>query len=205
MKEHVDLKQTIKAVECLQKYEKGGKKQLLDDEDGFIVLNFTLSDLPKHVSPKPHLVEISTPIFSKDRNTRVCLFVKDPARDFKDKIQDLDIPCIAKVIGFDKLRREFKQFKDKRSLVTEYDLFASDLRVYKMLPAVTGREFYKTKKFPVPIKIHDMEGAQLETQLNSIAASTTFMQGNGPNYSVKVGRSQMEAKAIAKNLEQALA
>ena len=55
----------------------------------------------------------------------------------------MDIPCIAKVIGFEKLRKEFKQFEYKRQLLKEYDIFASDLRVYKMLPAVTGREFYR--------------------------------------------------------------
>ena len=45
---------------------------------------------------------------SKEQNSRVCVIVKDPAREFKDKIQDLDIPCIAKIIGFDKLKRNFK-------------------------------------------------------------------------------------------------
>jgi len=54
----------------------------------------------------------------------------------------LKIPCIAKVIGFDKLKRNFKQYKDKRILVKDYDAFLSDLRIYKMLPEVLGKEFY---------------------------------------------------------------
>ena len=70
------------------------------------------------------------------------MIVKDPARAFKDQIQDLDIPCIAKVIGFDKLKRNFKQFKDKRQLLKDYDAFLADLRVYKMLPELLGKEFY---------------------------------------------------------------
>lgn len=68
--------------------------------------------------------------------------MKDPARAFKDQIEDLDLPCIAKVIGFDKLKRNFKQYKDKRLLVKDYDAFLADLRVYKMLPEVLGKEFY---------------------------------------------------------------
>lgn len=72
----------------------------------------------------------------------MCIFVKDPARAFKNQIQDLKIPCIAKVIGFDKLKRNFKQYKDKRTLVKDYDAFLSDLRIYKMLPEVLGKEFY---------------------------------------------------------------
>ncbi len=54
----------------------------------------------------------------------------------------MDLPCIAKVIGFDKLKRNFKQYKDKRLLVKDYDAFLADLRVYKMLPEVLGKEFY---------------------------------------------------------------
>lgn len=116
-----------------------------------------MSHLPQKPSPKPHLIELKAPIYSSEYKTRVCMLVKDPAREFKDEIEDMDIPCIAKVIGFDKLRREFKQFKDKRQLLKEYDIFASDVRIYKMLPAVAGREFYRNKAFPVPVKLHGLE------------------------------------------------
>lgn len=87
--------------------------------------------------------------------TKVCVFVKDPSREFKDQIQDLKIPCIAKVIGYTKLKKEFKQFKDKRILLNQYDLFLADLRIYKMLPECLGKEFYAKKKFPCPLKLHN--------------------------------------------------
>ena len=80
--------------------------------------------------------------------------MKDPAREFKDQIMGLKIPCIAKVIGYDKLKRNFKQYKDKRALLKEYDGFLADLRVYKMLPELMGKEFYNRKKYPCPIKVH---------------------------------------------------
>lgn len=53
-------------------------------------------------------VTIPHPFNTSANNTRVCVFVKDPAREFKDEIQDLKIPCIAKVIGYNKLKKEFK-------------------------------------------------------------------------------------------------
>ena len=83
--------------------------------------------------------------------------MKDPAREFKDQIMDLKIPCIAKGIGYDKLKRNFKQYKDKRALLKEYDGFLADLRVYKMLPELMGKEFYNRKKYPCPIKIHGFD------------------------------------------------
>ena len=157
----LDLKQTTKAVVALQALKKrtfAKSKGLLDSAESQITLSFTMTALPNKPSQRPQLIKIPHPYLSKEENSRVCVFVKDPARAFKDQIEELDIPCIAKVIGFDKLKRNFKQYKDKRLLVKDYDLFLSDLRIYKMLPEVLGKEFYQTKKYPAPIKIHDFSG-----------------------------------------------
>ena len=117
----------------------------------------------------------------------------------------MDVPCIAKVIGFDKLKRNFMQFKDKRALLKEYDTFLADLRIYKMLPDCLGREFYRGKKFPCPLKMHGFEtDKELETQLNSASQATFFTMGNGPNYSVKVGETNQKPKDVASNTEAAL-
>lgn len=88
--------------------------------------------------------------------------------------------------------------------MNEYDAFISDLRVYKMLPAVLGREFYRTKKFPAPVKLHDLKKKELQEALNSAAQKSVFMMGNGPNYSVKVGNTSMEVKSVAENVMSSL-
>ena len=108
------------------------------------------------------------------------------------------------MIGYDKLKRNFKQFKDKRQLLKDYDAFLADLRVYKMLPEVMGKEFYSRKKYPCPVKLHGLSPDELESTLNKAAASTAFMLGNGPNYSVRVGQTFQPAKEVAKNAVQAL-
>lgn len=120
-------------------------------------------------------VQIPHPFNTADNNARVCVFVKDPAREFKDQIQDLSIPTIAKVIEFSKLKKEYRQYKDKRQLLKDYDLFLADLRVYKMLPEPLGKEFYQKKKFPCPIKVHGFSKKELEKQLNTAAESAYFI------------------------------
>lgn len=121
----------------------------------------------------------------------------------------MEVPCIAKVIGFDKLKRNFKQFKDKRALLADYDAFLADLRIYKMLPECLGRAFYSAKKFPCPIKLQGLDDEALASTLNQAATSTFFMQGNGPNYSVRVGVTSQKDTEVVKNavaaLEKALA
>lgn len=151
------------------------------------------------------MLAIEHPYLTEAQNSRVCLIVKDPARDFKDEIENLNIPCIAKVIGYDKLKRNFRQYKDKRQLLKDYDAFLADLRVYKMLPELLGKEFYEKKKYPCPIKMHGFDSPkQLEKQLNSAAASTFFALGNGPNYSVRVGKTFQKEKDIGQNAIKAL-
>ena len=109
------------------------------------------------------------------------------------------------MIGYDKLKRHYKQFTDRRKLVKDYDAFIADLRIYKMLPEVLGKEFYSKKKYPCPVKLHGYEkSSELEAVLNKCAESTFFSLGNGPNYSVKVGRTFQNSKDIAKNCLSAL-
>ena len=137
--------------------KKQANKCLLDDEDEYITLTFTLSQVPSRPTPRPAMIKVDHPFTTGANNARYCIFVKDPQRAFKDEIQDLEIPQIAKVIGYDKLKRNFRQFKDRRTLLKEYDGFLADLRIYQMLPECLGKEFYDKKKFPCPIKLHGFE------------------------------------------------
>ena len=67
------------------------------------------------------------------------------------------MPCIAEIIGYDRLKRDFKQFKDKRLLLNDFDVFLADLRIYKMLPECLGKEFYNKKVYPYPLKLHGFQ------------------------------------------------
>ena len=108
------------------------------------------------------------------------------------------------MIGFDKLKRKYKQYASRRQLLKEYDGFLADLRIYKMLPELLGKEFYSKKKYPCPIKLHGFDGDELQTQLNKASGATYFMLGNGPNYSVKVGKTFQGPKEVAQNAMEAL-
>jgi ribosome biogenesis protein UTP30 len=74
-----------------------------------------------------------------------------------------------------------------------------------MLPECLGKEFYAKKKYPCPLKLHGFSDPKdLQKQLNNAAKATYFMQGNGPNYSLRIGKASQEASNIAENIEQAL-
>ena len=83
-------------------------------------------------------------------------------------------------------------------------MFFSDIRVYQMLPEKLGKEFYRKKVYPSPIKVHGIDNGELRDRINKAVDSTYFMAGNGPNYSVKIGRISQDAKEIAKNVAASL-
>jgi len=73
------------------------------------------------------------------------LIVKDPANQFRKKIEDFNIPTIAKVIGYTELD-DYPTYKDKRELFYAYDLFFVDYRIYGIIKKQTGQVFYQRKK-----------------------------------------------------------
>lgn len=85
----IDVKQTAKAAQALSDFKKRQLKQskgLLDSAESPITLTFTMTALPNKPSQRPQLVKIPHPFINKEENSRVCVFVKDPSRSFKDEI-----------------------------------------------------------------------------------------------------------------------
>jgi ribosome biogenesis protein UTP30 len=75
------------------------------------------------------------------------LIVKDPQREWKDKVQEANLSKVTKVIGVGKLRDKFKPFESKRQLCSQYNLFVADDRVVEMLPKILGKTFFLKKKY----------------------------------------------------------
>ena len=75
------------------------------------------------------------------------MIVKDPETDYKEKIQDLEIPCVGQVLGYSKLVKEYNTFEERRKLCKEFDLFFCDYRIYELLRKPIGKFFYDRKKY----------------------------------------------------------
>ena len=53
---------------------------------------------------------------------------------------------VREVIGYEKIKKNFKQLKDKRSLLAANDLFFCDWKIYNLLRQPLGKLFYEKKK-----------------------------------------------------------
>jgi len=208
-----NTKQLHTAIAALVDYDGKTKQknQLLDTEDGFVYLDVILNKLPQEHSIRPVQIKLPVPIHGEDFNTRACILCKDPQREYKDKIQSLDLPTIAKVIGYTKLTKNYQEFEKKRALCKDYDMFFCDYKIYDLLRKPTGKFFYDNKKIPFPIdcdgvptyfdSLNGSQATDYEGYLNDLTNYTYFIQGNGPNYALKIGRVTQTVDELVKNIE----
>ena len=178
----------------------GGKEQLLDDADPISVLIGMKSIPSTNGRTKPHLITLKHPLMDPDE-TEVCLIVKDPQREFKDKIEAKGIKAVKKVIGVSKLRSKFKQYEAKRQLCASYDLFLADDRVLPMLPHLIGKVFFEKKKQPLPVKL---TRDNWDSQFQKIFNATPFYLSEGMCSTVKAGHTGMSRQHLVENIVSAL-
>jgi ribosome biogenesis protein UTP30 len=186
----LDTKQVERAVDALLNHvqrskKSGGKEQLLDDSDPISVLIGMKSIPSTNGRTKPYLITLKHPLMDPDE-TDVCLIVKDPQREFKDKIEAKGIKAVKKVIGVSKLKSKFKQYEAKRQLCASYDLFLADDRVLPMLPHLIGKVFFEKKKQPLPVKL---TRDNWDSQFQKIFNATPFYLSEGMCSTVKATRS----------------
>eukprot|EP01052_Picozoa_sp_SAG31_P026071 SAG31_NODE_2336_length_5921_cov_33.442288_2_plen_152_part_00 len=142
--------QVEKAVKALLKHVASepsgpdGKKQLFaDSDDVTISLIVGMKDFPRKPRSKAYMISLPN---SLHENSEICLLVKDPQKQVKQRLEKDPVAGVVKVIGVSKLRKNYKTFEAKRNLCDGYDLFMADRSVLPMLPKLLGKTFFTKKK-----------------------------------------------------------
>jgi len=190
----LDQDQVTKAVVALLKHLDNAKKQkneLIDEEDT-ILLIFSLFKIPDQRTVKP--IPIPIPNSLHNENLELCIFTKDPQKEYKEKFAQLGIKS-SKVIGLSKLRKNFKPYEAKRQLCSSYDLFLADDRIIPSLPKALGTSFFKRKKQPIPIDLKGNIRKEIEK-----ATKSTYLFLNGPCSAVKIGKSHLTRDQVVQNI-----
>ena len=132
-------KQAEKGVDCLKKLA-ASKADVLETSTK-IYLTFGLVKMNEKQRLKPTKIMLRNSIHENDS---VCLIVKDPQSEWKEKLAGLKVD---KIIGVSKLRAKYKPYEAKRQLCASYDLFLGDERVVELLPKMLGKTFFKAVSF----------------------------------------------------------
>jgi len=148
------------------------------NESMFLVLG--LKKIPA-IEKKPRKIAIP---HAYNTSSDICLISKEPGKTVKAKLQESGITCITKVISLTKLRQEYKTFALKRDLLAQYDMFLCDDRIYHFAVKSLGKQFFKHRKEPLPIRLTYKDwNSEISKTLNS----SLLRLGHGPCSTIKVG------------------
>lgn len=107
------------------------------------------------------------------------------------------------IIKLQKLRTDYHEFKDRRQLLSQYDLFLADDRILPMLTKALGKTFLKVKKQPVPIKLE--RRSSLAAQI-ARARDSAFLCGSyGDCWVIKLAHTAMTETEVVENLMAGIA
>lgn len=194
----VQLKKAISVIRDVIKKHQDSSDLLVNDHE-FITINIEVNRLPDLSTLRVVAIPLPFPIYAKQYNSRVFLVVKDPQRLMKEKIDQLglsDLP-LSKICGVSKLGKNYTQYKDRRELIRQYDLFLADIKVFNMLPDRLGKYFYEKKRIPALVSLDSDMGESIRSAIGS----TFLIAAKGPVFTIKVGRISMSETEITQNIE----
>ena len=195
------LKKAISVIRDVIKKQQDSS-DLLVNENEFITINVEVNKLPELSTLRVVAIPLPFPIYSKKYNSRVFLIVKDPQRAMKEKIDALDLSDLplSKICGVSKLGKNYTQYKDRRELLRQYDLFLADIRVFNLLPDRLGKYFYEKKRIPALLSLD----TDIASSLRNAISSTFLIAAKGPVFTIKVGRISMSETEICQNIESVI-
>ena len=103
---------------------------------------------------------------------------------------------VAKVIGYSKLKSNYKAHEARRRLCASYDLFLSDDRILPLLPKLLGKAFFKKKKQPIPV---DLAREDWGAAVRRATSGAYFFVSAGGCSAVRVARAGQTPEEVAAN------
>ncbi|GFE54142.1 ribosomal protein L1p L10e family protein [Babesia ovis] len=171
---------------------------LEDPSSSYVYLQVFVHKIFTETHVRPLKIKLKHPIY---KGKEVCVFVKDPQKHWKKVIGELKVREIQKVIAVDKLRKKYKQYKDRRLLANSFDLFLCDRAVAPSLPSLLGKIFMEKKKMPIPLTVNS-EGAP--DRFEDLINSTFYRVSSGNCHGVKVGLASMTKDQLVANIQQCI-
>jgi len=106
------------------------------------------------------------------------------------------LPNVKKILEPSTIRRKYHEFEARRKLLASYDMFLCDSSLYLMLRSLLGKTFFKSKKYPIPIRINDNIGSAIATARDS----TYLYVPSGTCINLKIATNAHSTKEIMENI-----
>lgn len=191
------LEKAIKALIQLNTKRSANANPLFGASSETMNVIFNIGQVPEKRKMKPMLIELPHPMF--DDKSEVCFFAKDPQKKYKEMLMKTHpVAGLTKVIGLEKLKKNYKTAESKRALADAFDLFLCDASVIEMMPKLLGTTFYEKKlKRPIPVRMRNLgdPAKNLQKAING----TTLRVPSGPCVGIKVGNCSMSEEHLVAN------
>ncbi|KAF6002022.1 Ribosomal L1 domain-containing protein 1 [Cyanidiococcus yangmingshanensis] len=188
------------------------------DATEWVFLIITLQSMPNKLPRRPRLIPLPHSLYrpgttdeAGQRDDARCEYHmprSPPPAEWRERIKRLSI---TQVLSVRQLRRDYGRFEQRRELVASHSLFLADTRVWPMLPDLLGKEFFRRKKYPLPVNLTGLEnavpvvGERVVRACERILDSTVWHGGlSGTCCALRVGHLAMDPAALKANVLQVL-
>lgn len=117
---------------------------------------------------------------------------------YKSLLNEHECARVNEIIPMNRVKTEYDQFELKRKLVASYDHFLVDGRIAGHMNHLLGKEFYKKRKLPIPIR---MQSKDLKHEIeHSLRKTSMHLHSHGDSHTMQIGNTLMDKKEILKNV-----
>ena len=197
----IDKKQILSAIKIIRKLytdKKDETKNLFElTKNPFIYMNFIVNKLPNVSYYKDTKINIPNSIYSDEFESKNLFILTNEFKNDNKKILS-ELKGNWTFVRYDKIKKNFKEYKDKRGLLNNYDLFFCDKALIGNLKKSLGVKFFERKKYPLPVDLSAFKGDnkvvdrdEFKKFLGSLVEKCTYLHlGQGSEFSIKIGRAE---------------
>ncbi|XKL60929.1 hypothetical protein PGB90_007986 [Kerria lacca] len=191
----------------LQQHKNFKKKSLLSKVEPI----FLQIDFIKVPNVKKTIVRIPLEHSLVTNTSEVCLIVADLIRGrkvnhemtinrYKKILEKKGITDVQRIniVPSRQIRVEYSEFEARRKLCNMFDIFLIDNKISSYLLPKLGQPFYRTRKWPIPIRI---KRKNLKDEiLSKLKKSSMALNGYGTSKVMQVGHINMSIEEITDNI-----
>jgi len=197
------LAKAVKALVQVVSKKTANANPLFSDTAEMMTVQLALTKIPER-RIRPVIIRLPHPLYTE--KSEVCFISRTPQKKYKELLlQKHPVPGLTKVIGIEKLKKNYKEHSDRRALADAFDLFLCDKKIIEMMPKALGVIFYKKKlKPPIPVALKEgLEDPKQEVE--KAISGTAFRMPSGPCIGIRFGRCSMPEEQLVANAAAVIA
>lgn len=152
-----------------------------------------------HSVQKPIRVKIPHSLLSPDEeDNSICLFCKSNEKESIEKyLETNQIRGLKKVVSLNDVKKYYKEFKNRKQLLSEHTHFVCNSGIARELYNQLGNVFSSRNNYPVQIHYDSPDG--IEKELIKVICSS-YMHYAGSNITIKIGLTSMTSLQVTENI-----